>query len=264
MNKVIPMRFPRRCVGLYISVVLASFSQNANALNYHELEVYPYQTPSQGETEFEVITAYTRRGTQQAAPPDNNRGLWRQTFELAHGVTDKTEIAGYLDFSRARGSSDWNFVASRWRLRSRLAEKGQWPVDLGWYVEAEIPHQEDNNVELELRGILEKDVGLWTFNLNPIFEKVAKGVDKDKGWEFQYAAAIVYRWNERWHPRLDFFGDFGPARNFEAKKDQKHLISPGVDLKFGRGFLASFGVAFGRTEASEQQILRAKFEWEFH
>jgi hypothetical protein len=32
---------------------------------------------------------------------------------------------------------------------------------------------------------------------------------------------------------------------------------------FGHGLSASFGVAFGQTKASEQQVLRARLEWEF-
>jgi len=39
-------------------------SHVAHALNYFELEVYPYHTADQGEVELENFTTYTRRGTQ--------------------------------------------------------------------------------------------------------------------------------------------------------------------------------------------------------
>lgn len=236
---------------------------SAQALNYFELEVYPYKTASQGETELEFFNAYTRRGTQDALPPDSNQGFVRNTLEVAHGVTDKTEVAGYVDYSRARGDGDWDLKGSRMHVRTRFAEKGELPVDLGLYAEAEFPRHDDNDVEFELRGIIEKDVDKWTFDFNPIFEKVLKGVEKQAGWEFQYAASAIYRLNERWRPRLDFFGDFGLLRDFEGRDQQKHLISPAVDIMFGHGLSASFGVAFGQTKASEQQVLRARLEWEF-
>ncbi len=236
---------------------------NAYALNYFELEVYPYQTASQGEVELENFTAYTRRGTQDAPAPENNKGIIRNSLEATYGLTDKTEIAGYVDYSRARGDGDWDLKGSRFRARTRFAEKGQWPVDLGLYAEAEFPRKDENDVEFELRGIVEKDVGPWTFNVNPIFEKVLRGVEKNVGWEFQYAASIIYRWSERWNPRLDFFGDFGTLRDFEGRDQQKHLISPAVDIRFGHGLSASFGMAFGQTKATEQQVLRARVEWEF-
>lgn len=248
---------------IWLGAVLLWLSHAAHALNYHELEVYPYRTASQGETELEMFSTYTRRGTQEEPPPENNRGLVRQSFEIAHGVTDKTEIAGYVDYARARGSNEWDFKASRARVRTRFAEKGQYPVDLGLYAEAEFPHEDDNDVEFEPRGIIEKDIDQWTFDINPILEKVLKGAEEEESWELQYAAAAIYRLNEHWHPRLDFFGDFGPARHFEDRNDQKHLISPAVDVMFGHGLSASLGVAFGQTRASEQQLVRARVEWEF-
>jgi len=237
--------------------------QTAQALNYFELETYPYRTASRGEVELENFTAYTRRGTQDASPPDNNQGLVRNSMEVTYGVTDKTEVAGYLDYSRARGAGDWEFNGSRFHVRTRFAEKGEWPVDLGLYAEAEFPHNDPNDLEFELRGIIEKDVNKWTFDVNPILERTLKGVEKEEGTELHYAASAIYRLNERWHPRLDFFGDFGPLHNFEGRDQQTHLISPAVDIMFGHGLSASLGVAFGQTQASEQQILRARIEWEF-
>jgi hypothetical protein len=238
-------------------------SQAAHALNYFELEVYPYKTADQGEVELENFTTYTRRGTQDAPEPDNNKGLTRTSFEATYGVTEKTEVAGYVDYARARGQGDWDLKGSRAHVRTRFAEKGELPVDLGVYAEVEFPRMEDNDAELELRGIIEKDLGKWTLDINPIFEKVLKGVEKNEGWELQYAASVIYRLDERWHPRLDFFGDFGTLRDFEGRDEQKHLISPAVDIMFGHGLSATFGVAYGQTKASEQQLVRARVEWEF-
>ena len=238
-------------------------SHAAHALNYFELEVYPYKTAAQGEVELENFTAYTLRGSQDMPAPDNNKGLTRTSFEASYGVTEKTEIAGYVDYSRPRGQNDWDLKASRWHARTRFAEKGELPVDLGLYAEVEFPRNDENDAELELRGIIEKDFGKWTLDVNPIFEKVLKGAEEDVGWELQYAASVIYRFDERWHPRLDFFGDFGALHNFEGRDEQKHLISPAVDIMFAHGLSASFGVAYGQTEASEQQLVRARVEWEF-
>ena len=238
-------------------------SQAAHALNYFELEVYPYHTADRGEVELENFTTYTRRGTQDAPVPDNNQGLVRTSLEATYGVTDKTEVAGYVDYSRARGDGDWDLKGSRAHVRTRFAEKGEFPVDLGLYAEVEFPRKDDNDAEMELRGIIEKDLDRWTFDVNPIFEKVLKGAEKDEGWELQYAASAIYRLDERWHPRLDFFGDFGTLRDFEGRDEQKHLISPAVDIMFGHGLSASLGVAYGQTKATEQQLVRARVEWEF-
>jgi hypothetical protein len=255
---------PRLASRLLLGSVLLLTGQVAHALNYFELETYPYRTASRGEVELENFTAYTRRGTQDAPAPDNNQGLVRNSMEVTYGVTDKTEVAGYVDYSRARGNGDWDLAGSRAHVRTRFAEKGEWPVDLGLYAEAEFPHHDVNDLEFELRGIIEKDVNKWTFDLNPIFERTLKGVEKEEGTELHYAASAIYRLNERWHPRLDLFGDFGPLRNFEERDEQTHLVSPAIDILFGHGLSASVGVAYGQTKASEQQIVRARVEWEFY
>ena len=243
------------------AVLFASMS--AQALNYFELEVYPYNTAAKGEVELENRTTYSRRGTKDEEAPGTNKGLTRSSFEVAYGVTDKSEVAAYVDYARPRdGEFDW--VANRVRYRTRFYEKGELPVDLGLYAEMEFPRREDNDAEFELRGILEKDFGKWTFDFNPMFEKVVRGVEAGAGWEFQYAASLIYRMNERWHPHLDLFGDFGLIHNFEGKDQQKHLLSPAVDIKLGHGLYAGLGIGYGLTKATEQQVVRARIEWEFY
>ena len=235
---------------------------NAYAINYNELEVYPYATAAKGETELENSFVYTNQGTQDASPPDNNEGLPRESIEASYGITDKTEVAAYADFARPYGES-WEQTATRVRARTRFFEKGELPVDLGLYAEAEFPRHDVNDFEFELRGILEKDIGKWTFDVNPILEKAVTGEEASEGWELQYAAGAIYRLNEQLHPRLDIFGDFGPIRSLEDKDEQKHLISPAVDMNLGHGFKLTAGVGFGLTKATEHRLIRTKLEWEF-
>jgi hypothetical protein len=257
-------RFIGCCVAA-TTVVSVVMSPAALALNYFELEVYPYQTESRGEIEIENFTTHTSVGTKDAAPPANNEGLTRSTIELAYGITDKTEIAYYRDYVRPSGGS-FEHAASRYRVRTRFYEKGELPVDLGAYAELEYPEQEpgeEKEAEGELRLILEKDFGRWTWDLNPIFERAIKGPEREEGWELQYAMAFIYRPSEYWQPRLDFFGDFGPIKDFEPHDEQKHLISPAVDFRIAHGLFATLGVAFGLTDATEHRLVRARLEYEF-
>lgn len=256
------MKSMRLSVGLVLGAMGCLGASNAYALNYYELEVYPYQTASKGETELENTFVYTDQGTQDAATPGANRGLRRESLEASYGVTDKTEVAIYGDFAGAPGGG-WDHAATRVRARTRFFEKGELPVDLGLYAEAEFPRNEQNDFEFELRGILEKDIGLWTIDFNPSFEKTVTGVEATNGWEFQYAAGLIYRLNETVHPRLDFFGDFGPIHSFDPKDEQKHLLSPAVDVNLGHGLKLTAGLGFGLTPATEHRLLRTKLEWEF-
>lgn len=231
----------------------------AHALNYFDLSVYGYDTLKKGERLIENKTNYTYDGTDAAS--EDNDGLLRSTVEFAYGITDKTEVAAYLDFSNP-DDGGWHHDADRLRVRTSLFEKGQLPVDLGLYGELEFPRNEDNNVELEVRAIIEKDFGKWALLLNPKFTKVINGVDSGEPWGLQYAASVVYKLNETVQPRLDLFGDFGPINNFADSDEQVHLISPFVDVKLAKGFAVGVGVAFGVTDASES-LIRTKIEWEF-
>lgn len=231
----------------------------ALALNYFELEVYPYRTAAKGEFELENQTTYSAQGTRTG----NNDGMTRSSLEAVYGVTNKLEVAAYGDFMHAPGGS-WRFAGQRYHARMSFFHKDQLPVDLGAYVEYEIPHNEHGTRDVELRGILEKDFGKWTFDVNPIFERAVRGPKVNGGWELQYAAAAIYRLNERVQPRLEFFGDFGPINNFEPRDQQKHIISPAVGIKLGPTFHMLAGVGFGLTRATEQRLVRMQLEWEFY
>ncbi len=256
-------RFSHAVIGVAGVFALVS-SGTASALNYFELETYPYKTATRGELEVENFTTYTRRGSRDAVAPDNNQGLTRSTFELTYGVTDKTDVAYYRDYSRARGEK-FEHVASRYRVRTRFYEKGELPVDLGLYTEFSTPRGEETDLEGELRGIVEMDMGRWTVDVNPIFERVLRGTgpEKDEGWTFKYAVSFIYRGSEYWQPRLDFFGDFGPLRKFAPHAEQQHLISPAIDFRIAHRIFATLGIGYGRTDATEQRLVRARLECEF-
>ncbi len=249
---------------LLLAVVGLCVASPASALNYYELEVYPYRTAAKGELELENATSQTRRAALPGEGEDAAAGgRVRTSFEATYGLTERTEISAYGDFFRAPGA-DWAFGGQRYHVRTRFYEKGELPVDLGAYVEFEMPKHDEDTHEIEVRGIMEKDFGKWTFDFNPIFEKVLKGAAVSGGWTFQYAASAIYRLNEKIQPRLDFFGDFGPVRSFLPRSEQKHLISPAIDFPLGHHIKAQAGVAFGLTDATEQRIIRLRLEKEFY
>jgi hypothetical protein len=235
----------------------------ALALNYYELETYPYRTAAKGELEIENSTGYTARGTNDAPAPDNNDGLWRNSVEMTYGVSNHLELTAYGDLQRARGES-WSFGGQRYHARMSFFEKGELPVDLGAYVELEMPKHDVDTHEVEMRGIVEKDLGKWTLDFNPVVEKVLRGQSVAEGWALKYAAAVVYRYSECVQPRLDLFGDVGPVRNFSPQEEQQHLLMPGVTVKLEHNWFVSAGAGIGLTDSTEQRVLRVRVEKEFY
>lgn len=239
------------------------WSAPAYALDYFELETYHYNTAAPGETEVEDSSGYTASGPP-AAGTLGDAGLWRNTLEITRGLTSKTEAAAYLDMSQLPGDS-WRTAGARVHVRTRFFQKDELPVDLGLYAELELPAHEPNHAEGELRGIVEKDFARkWTFDLNPILHKVLAGPDTSAGWRLQYATSLIYRANERVHPRLDLFGDLGYVRAVGPWRTQQHLLSPAVDWRLRPNVILTAGIGFGLTPATEHRVLRTRLEWEFY
>lgn len=257
-----PRSFRCMFVPALAAAALAFTASPALAFNYHELEVYGYRTAAPGEMEVENATTYTVTGSR--VPVDGNAGLLRTSMELTYGLSDRLEIAAYGDLYHERGGSGLRFAGQRYHLRTRFYEKGQFPVDLGAYVEYELPKHDEDTQELEFRGIIERDFGKWTLDINPIAEKVVRGANTARGLQLGYAAALIYRMNERIQPRLEMFGQFGFTDHFDPKDEQVHLISPALTYSPSPTLHLFAGVAFGLTKASERRLLRLRVEKEFY
>jgi len=155
-------------------------------------------------------------------------GCTGTALELTYGLTDRVEAAAYLNLGapqRWKPSIRW----IQFRLRGSLFEQGSWPIDLGWYVELEwhkTPQFDDQDLELELRPILSKDLGLFSVLLNPKFEKVLIGPNLKRSWEFGYVGGIYYRVVRWFSPGVEFYGGIGPITNNHPPSEQQHYIFP--------------------------------------
>ena len=202
-----------------------------------------------------------REGTSAGDYPSAR--MYRSALELTYGLTDKLEVAAYVDYAHPNGGS-FQYAGSKYRLRGSLFEQGELPVDLGWYAELEwhrTPQFDDQNLELELRPILSKDLGRFSVVLNPKFEKVLVGPDNNKSWEFGYVAGVYYR-AVRWlSPGVEFYGGIGPITNVDAITEQQHYIFPVLRGALG-GLEYNVGPGFGLTRGSDRVLVKFNLELE--
>jgi len=227
----------------------------AYALNFFELEVYPATTEGKGVHEVENITTFVANGV------DDRHRLLRSSFEYNYGLTDKVDVAAYVDVEKPNGD-EVEYAGSRFRARGAFWEKGRYPLDLGWYLEAEVPHNEESDLELEFRPILSRDVGRFSVDLNPIFELPTVSEDR-RTVEFNYAARVYYRLWRRFIPGVEFYGDIGQIRDIEGSREQEHYVLPAIYGRLARGFKFAVGPAFGLTRASDPVLLKLHVEYEF-
>lgn len=234
-----------------------------------EFEVYPYLTESRGVMELETDNAVVANGHSQggngtAAGTFRSQGMWYNQYELTYGLTDRIEAAAYLLMAEPDGHG-YRYAGSEYRLRGRLFDPGVLPVDLGWYTELEwhkTPQFDDAEVELELRPIIEKDVGEFSFMANPIFEKVLAGVGKNQGFEFGYSTAAYYRWTRYLSPGVEFYGGAGLIDGTIPFNQQQHYVFPVVWGELPHGIEYNAGPGFGLTGGSDHVIVKFNIELE--
>ena len=124
---------------------------------------YPYETLAEGAVEAELY-ADTTPLRVQADPADASKGrLWEPYYklqtELEFGLTDRWELGLYQVFEASPqdgGSNVFTFDGMKARIRTRLAEAGELPVDIGLYLEVADLHDE---LELEEKILLSRRFG---------------------------------------------------------------------------------------------------------
>ena len=252
-----------------IAVIALSHPGAHAQVDPFEFEVYPAQTLAAGVVELESINnvvphGHARGGVGTASGEYPSDLMYRTALELSYGLTDRVEAAAYLNLARPNGAS-FQYAGSKYRLRGSLFEKGELPVNLGWYVEIDwhrIHQFDDSQLEFEFKPIIDKDLGRFEFDLNPIFEKaIFVGPDKNRGFEFGYAAGGYFNWMPEISPGLEFFGGIGLIDDNDPLREQQHYVFPVIRGNVA-GIEYNIGPGIGLTRGSDQVITKVNLELE--
>jgi len=192
------------------------------------IRAYEFETQPKGNLELEIWNDVI---VPKSAFAD---AVITQKIELEYGLTDRWDLALYHVFSQGgpADSEDRGFHFDSWRLetRYRLAEKGEWPIDVMVYLEVERPAKFDEPFELEEKIILQKDFGPLAIVANLVAEQKLSGSQTGHVWEVdlgaRYEVAPAFRLGaEVWGVQeiapggsrdLAFYA--GPSVSFATKK----------------------------------------------
>ncbi len=147
------------------------------------IRAYEYATQPQGNLEFELwndVLAPKAGGFDRAAI--------EHRIELEYGITDHWDLALYHVFAQQRGGEAFHFDSWRAETRYRLAEKGEWPVDLMLYFELERPADFTAPFETEEKIILERDFGRFGLVANLVAEQSFLHAGDHHQWEIDLGA----------------------------------------------------------------------------
>ena len=232
-----------------------------------EFEIYPYRTLGRGMIELETLNAVVANGHSAEGGFGEkfpSQGTWFNATEVTYGLTDRIEAAAYLNLAQPRGEGLW-YSGSKYRLRGRLFDEDTLPVNLGWYIELEwhkTPEFDDENLELELKPIAEKDFGRLALVANPVFEKVLSGPGRNKGFEFGYRNGAYYRWLRYLSPGIEFYGGVGLIDDNDPLPEQQHYIFAVLWGELPNGIEYNVGPGFGLTPNSDHVVMKFNIELE--
>jgi hypothetical protein len=217
-----PMNFKKILIVFFISLF------SLQALHAQLYKVYGYQPAEAGELEFVLWNSYIPSSNLSYnffGKTLDRKGLLAHSLELEYGLSNKFGIAAYLDFEDPKGGSLKQVRTKAIMAHYAFFEKGSRPLDIAIYLEYIINNKAYKDYEeLEIRLILEKDIGDFRIDFNPIFE---------------------------------FYGKMGEISDFKPLKGQRHYIFPTLDFYIGKRLRWHTGVGFGLTEAADDITIKS-------
>jgi hypothetical protein len=228
------------------------------------LRVYAYEQPAAGMPELSLWDSYVPKSGAQYTFFGHERsrdGLFVHALEVELGVTPNFALGAYADAEQPDGAA-FTYTQTRLLARYAIARKRDLPIDIGIYAEYYMPRPDYQPEHLELRVILEKDLGDFTLRANPIFDKVTSG-EHIEAIEFEYAAGVYYRRFLLLQPGVEAFGSTGELQDPHRARNQTHQVFAVIDLRFFGGWLHwHIGAGYGYTHAADDFTIKSILSYE--
>jgi hypothetical protein len=238
-------RSPRTALAFGAAVWCCSIAGVASATPRPLPFTYSPQTLPAGALELEQYVDATpvRVARENAADTTAVTSLrFRLESELEYGLTDSVEVAWYFVFEQAAspGVPALRFQGVKQRVRFQLAERGEWPVDLGVYLEVAEFH---NEVEFEEKVLLGKRFGRFDLNANLWVEQ--EYYFQENAWKFVYnpSIGVAFEASPHFSVGLEYWarGRFDRGSGAEAAESPsrtRHYLGPTLMGQAGEYFLS--------------------------
>jgi hypothetical protein len=268
-------RWVRSCGTQLIPLLLLIVAcRCAVAQNNYEIQVYGSQTVAPKTTMVEFHSNLTADGTKPYSVylvdglyPTND--AFHETVEITQGITNWSEVGFYV-FTDAQSGHGWQWVGDHIRPRVRAPDSWHWPVGASLSIEFgyQRPVYSPDTWTLEIRPIVDKQLGRWYFAVNPAFDRSLHGYNASQGFEFAPAAKISYDFNKHISGGLEYYGDFGPVGNIDSFRNQQQQFFPAIDLNVSPDWEINLGFGIGVTASTDSWIWKAiigrRFDWTRH
>ena len=230
--------------GLTICGISGTAAANPRPLPF----TYPYATLPEGSLELELYSDVTPlRVHVDPADPAQGR-LWEPRYqlqnEIEYGISDRWEVGFYQVFEANPSDGGENgllFDGLKFRLRTRLANAGDLPVDVGLYFELETMHDE---LSFEGKVNLERDIGHLRLMTNLwVEESIVRPLDTtEHGREAVFiinpTLGATYELSGRANIGAEYWarGQLSPSGEDVERENSKvqHFLGPALHVNFGK------------------------------
>ncbi|HYV64768.1 MAG TPA: hypothetical protein VE964_00910 [Myxococcales bacterium] len=227
-------------------VLVAAGAREARADRRTMIRAYEFLTQPQGNLELELWNDVEAPRTAFAD------SLITTRIELEYGITDRWDSALYHVFVQggpAAESQPFHFDSWRLETRYRLAEKGEWPVDVMIYGEIERPADFNQPFEVEEKLILEKDFGRFALVANLVGEQHLFRADLGHTWEVDFGARYEFI------PQVRVAAEFWTTQEFVGEDvSRNYFLGPSISFATQKWWL-QFGVGFGLDSGQDQKTM---------
>jgi len=211
---------------------------------------YPYEQLGKGEAELELYGDMNPLRVLRD-PTDLGAGrTWEPQYvlqsEFEYGINDRWELGFYQVFEanpQDGGGNTMTFDGFKWRVRTRLAEPGELPVDIAFYLELETLHDElalEEKILLQRRfGALRLMANLWVEQeLERPFDDTPAGKEKELAFIVNPTFGGTYQITPTLHLGGEYWarGMLSPEGDgaLEHKNNSvHHFLGPVVHVNFG-------------------------------
>jgi hypothetical protein len=251
--------------GIVSLFFLAAVPTQLRAQDNYEIQVYGSETVAPGRTMVELHSNYTvlgERETVNGVLPSYH--AFHETLEVTHGFTSWFETGGYI-FSSIEPGHGWDWVGAHLRPRARIPEDWNWPVGLS--LSMEVGYQQSSFSEdswtLELRPIIDKQIGRWYLALNPTFGIALSGLNSNRGFDFAPSFKLSYELTKVVAVGFEYYSDLGPVSGFGFWREQSQQIVPAIDLNVSPDWEINFGIGVGLTSGTDDLLVKLILGYRF-
>jgi hypothetical protein len=226
------------------AIVMIAFTWSARSLATPRPLPFTYTADTLGEGETEIEN-YVDLTPVKAIATSNGNPVWYTAtqfqVEFEHGITDKLELGLYLAYQPDPGGA-YTSVATltegtgfKERLRYRLADAGDWPIDVALYGEIV---EYATEFEIEAKIILERRFGKFRVAANAWAEREFYYSVGQQDWVLNPTAGLTYQVTPAFHAGLEYwmrveFPDPAPnPRPFSVGPNQ--FLGPALMFNFGK------------------------------